>query len=293
MLEMEVVKAVNNPPILPIISEADSFEFFDLRRWLSPPTSIYAGEYYQDEYNRAYSLKTEGTCLWIRQEKSYNTWRHTEANGLLWISGPPGSGKTVLVASIVADLQSAPHLLYFFCRENDDYKRTSIAVFRSLLFQLWAQTRKEPKLVIVWREILQTFDFEKFSYQPNYLRALRMILNHLVGVFILIDGVDECEDRELLIPEICKLLHDAERSVLKTRLKFLIASRPDPNIRRAFTKFSCMEITTRKTKLDVGLMLQSRVKTAIEGGASWLEEPAITSMLIRRLKQKAEGMYMP
>lgn len=46
----------------------------------------------------------EGTNTWLISHPSYRDW--AKAGGLLWIAGKPGSGKSVLAKSIVAQLEA-------------------------------------------------------------------------------------------------------------------------------------------------------------------------------------------
>lgn len=139
-------------------------EYFAIRTWLTPPRPEYVGEYYQDEYKRLLDFKIPGTCLWIKKEKLYNDWHGSESPGsLLWICGPLGSGKSVVMASIIEELQSTligsgeiPVVLFFFCnnRVNDEHRNTAVAVIRSLVFQLWTLTRDTPLTKAVWKQTM-------------------------------------------------------------------------------------------------------------------------------------------
>ncbi len=48
--------------------------------------------YRRQDAQRAYA----NTCSWITRHDSYSTWL-SEAHGLLWIKGKPGSGKSTLM----------------------------------------------------------------------------------------------------------------------------------------------------------------------------------------------------
>ena len=51
--------------------------------------------------------RTPDTCTWLLSQKEYETWFESEASGLLRIEGGPGTGKTVLAAFLVDELESA------------------------------------------------------------------------------------------------------------------------------------------------------------------------------------------
>jgi polynucleotide 5'-kinase involved in rRNA processing len=48
--------------------------------------------------------RVSGTCEWIRRDDKYNCWR-TGDERLLWVSGGPGKGKTILSIFLTQDLE--------------------------------------------------------------------------------------------------------------------------------------------------------------------------------------------
>ncbi|KAJ3859255.1 hypothetical protein EV359DRAFT_68314 [Lentinula novae-zelandiae] len=66
-----------------------------LQEWLSAPNSSI-------NYTTALNKRTPGTGVWIFDHPIYNAWR--EEHGILWIQGKAGSGKTVLLSTIIENL---------------------------------------------------------------------------------------------------------------------------------------------------------------------------------------------
>src|SRR5437016_684496 len=63
----------------------------------------------------------EGTCKWILQHQKYKDWFNASQSALLWVSGEPGCGKTVLASFLIDELQTRlPNttICYFFCDDN-------------------------------------------------------------------------------------------------------------------------------------------------------------------------------
>ena len=95
-----------------------------------------------DDYEAAQKARAKGTCLWANSHHPFPEWLADDtASGLLWIYGGPGTGKTVLTASLIEFIikrksEDIP-VLYFFCnaKGNDEHKKSSVALTRSLLFQ--------------------------------------------------------------------------------------------------------------------------------------------------------------
>ena len=83
--------------------------------------------------------------------KSFTNWDNGSANGLLWMRGDAGKGKTMLLMGIVEELkvQLETHfdgccLSYFFCRATEAKVNTATSVLRGLI---WMLVRQEKSLI--------------------------------------------------------------------------------------------------------------------------------------------------
>lgn len=58
---------------------------------------------------------------WILTNDGFQSWRDTEENRLLWIKGDPGKGKTMLLCSLINDLERCKDniVYYFFFQATD------------------------------------------------------------------------------------------------------------------------------------------------------------------------------
>ncbi len=84
--------------------------------------------------------RVDGTCEWLIQHPSYQEWL-TDANlPLLWISGGPGKGKTMLAIYVTKVLQPVVNandnvLLYYFCSNRDKNRNTALTILRGIMHQ--------------------------------------------------------------------------------------------------------------------------------------------------------------
>ncbi|KAJ3931415.1 MAG: ankyrin repeat-containing domain protein [Lentinula lateritia] len=78
-----------------------------LQEWLSAPNSSI-------NYTTALNKRTPGTGVWIFDHPIYNAWRGE--HGILWIQGKAGSGKTVLLSTIIENLSrnSSSQVFYHY-----------------------------------------------------------------------------------------------------------------------------------------------------------------------------------
>ena len=93
--------------------------------------------------NRSHDIGSaiEGTCEWLLQHKTYNSWAVCD-RGLLWIKGNPGSGKSTLLKYALDKRETrdgALVLSFFFHGRGDELQRTPLGLIRSLLHQVLRQ----------------------------------------------------------------------------------------------------------------------------------------------------------
>jgi Cdc6-like AAA superfamily ATPase len=130
-----------------------------------------------------------GTCEWITYNESYLAWLNSDGDGdgsnngdtrLLWISGGPGKGKTMLSVFLTEELErhtaSIPNAeLAFFCSAKDEKRNTATAALRGLVHQIIA---KCPQLV---KHALPYFETPERTQQTlSSLETLWLIFSKLV-----------------------------------------------------------------------------------------------------------------
>jgi Cdc6-like AAA superfamily ATPase len=119
------------------------------------------------------------------------------------VNAAPGSGKTVLAASIVEHLVESKKedhnkVIYFFCRFDEPDKCKAISALKSLTIQAMKLTTYIP-------DELNELYREEFSAEDCFItsiaiaeRVLGSILKHIPYLSIVIDGLDECSDSVLI-----------------------------------------------------------------------------------------------
>lgn len=177
----------------------------------------------------------EDTYKWIIHTKEYTAFTNWDdnrpdcsSNQLLWIKGEAGTGKTMLMISIIRKLFSqpvvlAPRLSFFFCQGGDASHNDATAVLRSLIWLLLIQ---QPRLI---KHLLQKYkesgpnlfteNAAFYTLRPVFQKMLKD--PDLSSVYLAVDALDECEDgQEKLIELILTSL------TLPSRVKWLVSSRP-------------------------------------------------------------------
>ncbi|KAL8348370.1 hypothetical protein RB598_001598 [Gaeumannomyces tritici] len=178
-------------------SAGDALDFAGCMETLSFPEMNHRGA---DIENAA-----EGTCKWIVDHPVYSQWS-TNGQGLLWVKGKPGSGKSTLIKYIIRQLQgttSTPtlNITFFFHGRGTELQKSSIGLFRALLHQIgdtyprairglikqYLKYREETTSAWSWR----TQDLEDLLISE----AIPTLLQR-TNLSIYIDALDECGEAE-------------------------------------------------------------------------------------------------
>ncbi|KAM5382511.1 hypothetical protein ACJZ2D_002515 [Fusarium nematophilum] len=162
-----------------------------------------------------------GTCQWVLARPEYHSWINGDDLQLLWLTGAPGIGKTVLVFFLVKELQQivqespSTTLARYFCDYKDEKKRTTTSIQRSIVVQL---LRQQPQL---FDKLKDDYKTQRGSVAGNLDALWKMLVRSLQNlddpVYILVDALNECEEpsrRDLL-----SLLADLEPT---TKARILI-----------------------------------------------------------------------
>ncbi|KAM0800726.1 hypothetical protein BDR22DRAFT_230902 [Usnea florida] len=216
--------------------------------------------------------KVESTCQWIRSDAIYDSWLHSRSQ-LLWLSGGPGQGKTMLSIFVAEELektatsQNEPFLQYF-CDMKDERRNTAVAVLRGLIWQL---LQFRPKL---FDHILPTFRREKqslFSLEMLWKIFESMVYDPAIGTtYCVLDGVDECEANslEILLRKFAALFSAKTDQSSACHLNLLVASRsfPDfiPNLLSSFPRISLDADASPEVNKDINIFIEAKVEELSE-----------------------------
>ncbi|KAF8873386.1 hypothetical protein BD779DRAFT_298149 [Infundibulicybe gibba] len=167
--------------------------------------------------------------------KTISDWIANPASHYLWLNGPAGTGKSAIAYTVAEKcrLDRTLGASYFFIKSSTS---NPPPLFSTLAYQLalavpelcdplWAMLCEDP--TVLDRSMDEQLD--KLIVQP-FLR----LANRPARVVIVIDGLDECDctDGATIQGNIIRMILGLGTRSLP--LLFLISSRPEPQIRRAF-----------------------------------------------------------
>lgn len=185
----------------------------------------------EEIYANALRLHESGTGKYFFTLPLFQIWTK-RSNGLFWISGIPGSGKTVLAATIIEYLRYLGKdigLAYFFCDHKDQDKRTFRTFLSTIVYQLYEQNASCMNDIEGVYHRLKKGTTTSPTLNLSDLRALLQSVScRFVQTIIVIDALDECQE----VPEFARGL---QRLVTKSdgvsssqaTVQLLVTSRED------------------------------------------------------------------
>lgn len=130
-------------------------------------------------------------------------------------------------------------------------------------------------------------DFPKNGRRPSFndLESLfRKCLNLFERVFIVLDGLDECEQKHR--KTILNFLFDLGA---QSELRVFVASRKEIDISHAFRRHKFLDVrsTNHLAQEDIARLVKHRVVTELSH-----IDPEVQELVIQTVTKKSEGMYV-
>ena len=202
-----------------------------IRKWLSP--TAYAAE--SSEYRKHLSSRLPGTGSWLETSNEYRDWQGD--NGVLWVKAIPGSGKSVLAASLVSHIaeQFDAPVLFFFFRQTITANQKPQSLVRDWLSQLLKDSPLIQHSLI--RLIKNHRSLDTVSFEELW-RVLISALRLCHRVYCVADALDEMDlDNEVFLTALIRLGQESPASI-----KVFVTSRPVPHVEKILRHPSVLQI---------------------------------------------------
>ncbi|KAE9366849.1 ankyrin [Stipitochalara longipes BDJ] len=238
-------------------------------------------------FQAALQKHQEGTGEWLLEKSEFRDWKFT-SGGWLWILGSSGCGKTILSSVIIKNLQETmivnePKLVYFFFDFRDAVTQSVESLFRSLVQQLSTE-RVLPAVQDIYDRS------ERGKRSPNFhelKKTLQNILQTLSSVYIVIDALDECTQRDLLFQSLLEMKQWGLRS-----LRIITTSRTDAFVYEEDLLLDSprIYISKKATENDIHTYVEQRL---IENQRlkKWARDKDTRDLIKKVLTQRADGMF--
>ena len=232
------------------------------------------------------------TCKWLFTKLEYLDWldrdKLSEHHGFLWIKGKPGTGKSTLMKSFLANtkrmMKDKVVISFFFNARGEDLEKSTLGTYQSLLLQL---LERLPTL----KSVFETLDFAfktsggVYQWTVDTLKELLEVAVLRLGdtpVVCLIDALDECEERQIR-DMITFLEHIGERTV-SANISFQVcfSSRHYPHISIKNGRTLILE-GQEGHSLDITSYLESELK---------IGNSKVAKQVRGEIQEKASGVFL-
>lgn len=237
-------------------------------------------------HNAARTKHEPSTGNWFLQSDAYIRWMQRKI-GSLWLHGIPGAGKTVLCSTIIEHMkalcQNDPtlHCAYFYFDFNDREKQTVVGMLRSIIVQLCSLGTEIPPEID--RLYAQCKEGREEPGKEILIEILLSLLKSLGYVFLIMDALDECSERGMLVPVIAR--------IRQQDVSLLLTSRKERDLSEGFQNVIEAAISLEGCGVDGDISLH--IQKCLESDRSlhkW--SPSIKQEIRDALIRGAHGMYV-
>ncbi|KAH6899505.1 hypothetical protein BKA70DRAFT_1406331, partial [Coprinopsis sp. MPI-PUGE-AT-0042] len=234
------------------------------------------------------SKATPGTGVWLLKNHHFRIW--LDSNGdlkILWGSGIPGAGKTVLASIVIRELEARAEaaggkvcVCYVYIRYSD---RADLTV-RNVLEILVKQTvERHPKCArLAKRAYARHLRETTQPTEADLLDLLRQFTGACAATFYVIDALDEAHDRVQV---------DLVQKLASLNVRLFITSRPLKAVETRAPNAHCFPIVAQESDLDLHIRQEI---TRSRDLANLLEKEgsSLTDEIVSLVKSKCGGMFL-
>lgn len=240
-------------------------------QWLSPTSS-------RNTYDEKCREHLPGTGAWLLVHEMYNRWRSNTASDLLRVTGTLGCGKSVLAARTVIDLELfAGHeaaVAYTFCQRLDEATQSPAAVLGSLARQIIDQQDEFDQV------LMSEYEKGESPSLRTILRVLNSAIERSKQIFLVVDGLNECQSNSELTQELVELVMSKRHNI---PVKIIIFSRLDITLEKSLEPYN-------KIRVDDGANTED-LKAYVDSLFPNTDQSKDNAEIRRRCIEKAQGMF--
>jgi hypothetical protein len=268
------------------LSKNGKSQMFDVLNWLKAPDP-------SAHHLRARKHHTPGTGQWLFRSPEFKSWL-AGRYPWLWISGGPGSGKTILCSQAIEYLadhtryREAEAMTYFYISFSAEANCTTTP-YQRLLLSLIMQ-------LVDRRDALLPDLYEAYANDIQHVGTLESIVLQLLGLrvraYIVVDALDECPDDWGQAQDVLDGLH--RLSVSAEHVRILTTSRTGLRDDAISERIKVIAIPKSAVQEDLRLYVGERMEvsdrlsalttairddvmdTILEKPGSWYVYPCIT-----------------
>ncbi|KAH7397433.1 hypothetical protein BKA66DRAFT_241811 [Pyrenochaeta sp. MPI-SDFR-AT-0127] len=238
------------------------------------------------------NLRHPKSNKWIQDTPEYLSWYSSLGSDCLCCYGIPGSGKSVLAASLVDDLlacAAGPRTLviYYYCDFAENSSLEPICLLSSLIKQVLERVPLD--------QFTDSFDcpLKEGKPAPNLQKTLDYLAD-LIKIFdrayIILDGLDQLttDGQTVVLDIIQNLLYNA--TIIS---KIFVTSRLEEYIiKRSLKSHKTIQLSNGCTQDDMELFITESITSTLIPQNPLLKDARLREDVIKALLKGANGMYL-
>ncbi|KAK3374690.1 hypothetical protein B0H63DRAFT_548970 [Podospora didyma] len=241
-------------------------------------------------FKQARRKRYQGTGSWLAETPAFQSWKESQANSVLWLSGKIGSGKTVLTASTIDHLfiqrQPDESVLFVLPNFSDACSLDAETILRSLARQsLDADNLSEQFASIILRAKDSMWSTDDLT------QLLKVKLSTFRQTFVVLDALDEIDapDRRTILGVFSKLVQSNGGLV-----KILLTSRSSmkTEITRAFPATLQLTMDVPVAHAELAAYTKAVVDERLETGDLCVSNHDLIHEIVAELSAGAQGMFL-
>ncbi|RDW85731.1 hypothetical protein BP5796_04056 [Coleophoma crateriformis] len=233
-------------------------------------------------------IRKVGNATLFNQIADYQDWRSQANSSTLFYTGKLGSGKSVLLANIVDDLnlyvQRKDVVTYFFCRYDISESLKARTIIGSLVRQLLRPISELDEAAKVFDDTVLAPDFEYM------FKLLEHVIPNAYKAYFILDGLDECDysERSILIPQLQRL---QDRFTLLVCISYRLE--PDNALRLKPEEFTTpRSISMSEDNPDIEDFILNELENCLQSSTLVLGDPSLILEIRDALLQHSQGMFL-
>ncbi len=246
------------------------------------------------------------TFQWIFQDSgncSFAKWiSSAQSQGIYWICGKAGSGKSTLMKLIDDDKRLADGLKlwagdvplvtasFFFWKNGTEIQRSYRGLLRSLLFQV-VRGNSQLCAILFPRMYEGRPDWTEFPSLHDLKRAFKILTtqDHIpLKMAFLIDGLDEYESSDMGMDMLALMFTEAAKS---SNVKLILSGRPIRVLEKSFEPYDSLRLEHHTGK-DISDYVNQQIKEHPDLAVIARNQPDLADELVAEVVESAAGVFL-